>query len=279
MINRLKSFLAGLIVFAAVLCAMPDVRAQAIVSTGESFVSARLLPGLREDDGARLIGLRLVLAPGWKTYWRTPGDAGIPPHFDWSASDNIQSVQVMWPRPEVFKSFGYQTIGYSERVVLPIRVLPVDPAQPISIQMTADLGVCKELCVLEQVTLVEDISPDLPEIGAREVRRAYRAVPPVGVSSGLTAMECRISGTGADRRFDAALTFATPVVAPVVIAEGGETMWISDTATKVAGSRIDVSGKIGLPEDTAWIDRDALRLTVLADGFSADIRGCRNHAG
>ena len=89
--------------------------AQQIVSTGQSFVTGRLIPGTKQEDGSRLAGLRLSMEPGWKTYWRSPGEAGIPPRFDWSASANVDSVEVLWPRPQVFTSFGLRTIGYSNQ--------------------------------------------------------------------------------------------------------------------------------------------------------------------
>ncbi len=264
---------------AVALGGVADAGAQAIVSTGESFVSARLLPGIREEGGVRLMGLRLTLKPGWKTYWRTPGSAGIPPQFDWSASQNISTVQVMWPRPEVFQSFGLQTIGYSERVVFPVRVTPADPAAPIEIGLTADLGVCSELCVLEQVTLSETIDQDTPDIGSREIRRAYRSIPRIGRDAGLTEMACRIYPSGNAHRFEATMTFASPFTSPVVVAEGGASMWVHKTESSVAGTAVEVAGQIELTEASAWIDRDDLRFTVLDGLNSADIHGCRRITG
>ncbi len=275
----LRSITSVAVVSALWVGAAEETKAQAIVSTGESFVSVRLLPGVREDDGSRLMGLRLSLKPGWKTYWRLPGRAGIPPQFDWSASQNIGSVQVMWPRPEVFESFGLQTIGYSERVVFPVRVTPADPAAPIEIGLTADLGVCNELCVLEQVTLSETIESDTPEIGQREVRRAYRKVPLSGKDAGLMEMACRIFPFEDGHRFEASMSFAAPFASPVVIAEGGDSMWVKTTESRVDGAEVAVEGQIELLEGSTWIDRDALRFTVLDGPNTADIRGCRRVAG
>src|SRR6202012_6085941 len=58
--------------------------------------AVRLLAGSR--SGAVLLGgIALQLQPGWKTYWRTPGDSGVPPRFDFAKSDNVETVTVMWP--------------------------------------------------------------------------------------------------------------------------------------------------------------------------------------
>ena len=71
-----------------------SARSQAVVSTGESFVHVTLLPGRAEAEGARMAGLVLDVTPEWKTYWRNPGAAGIPPQFDWSRSRNLGAVEV-----------------------------------------------------------------------------------------------------------------------------------------------------------------------------------------
>ena len=100
--------------------------------TQDDVVSARLLSGWQTDRGTHMAALELALAPGWKTYWRAPGDAGIPPSFDFSASTNLKSVRFHWPRPAVFDLNGMQTIGYHDHLVLPIEVTPEDPAQPVT---------------------------------------------------------------------------------------------------------------------------------------------------
>jgi DsbC/DsbD-like thiol-disulfide interchange protein len=76
------------------------------------------------ENGGHMAAVELQLAPGWKTYWRSPGDAGIPPSFDWSGSENVKSVRLHWPAPEVFEANGMQTIGYHERLVLPVEITP-----------------------------------------------------------------------------------------------------------------------------------------------------------
>src|SRR5712692_8053361 len=67
--------------------------------------AVRLLAGSR--SGAVLLGgIAFQLEPGWKTYWRTPGDSGVPPRFDFSKSENIEAVTVLWPAPTKFDDGG-----------------------------------------------------------------------------------------------------------------------------------------------------------------------------
>ena len=76
----------------------------------DEVVSASVLTGWRMENGHHMAALRITLAPGWKTYWRAPGEAGIPPRFDWTGSDNLSAVTVHWPDGES-ESFGPREAG------------------------------------------------------------------------------------------------------------------------------------------------------------------------
>jgi DsbC/DsbD-like thiol-disulfide interchange protein len=255
-------------------------RSQAVVSTGESFVRVTLLPGRAEPGGVRMAGLVLDVEPGWKTYWRNPGAAGIPPQFDWSGSRNLAAAEVLWPRPRFFESFGLTTLGYSGRVVFPVRLVPERPDQAMEIGLGLALGVCREICVLEETAAAMRIEPGAPEVGAALVALAERDVPRPGAELGLTAATCRISGAGAKRRFEAVLDFARELHDPVVILEGPELTWFTGVETK-AGSdgSLHVGAAMSLLDETLWVNRSQIRMTVLAGDFAADIQGCTASAG
>lgn len=122
-------------------------------------LSVRLIPGWEQRDGSHIAGLELRLKDGWKTYWRAPGDAGVPPIFSWQGSENVGRVTVMWPKPQVFWQNGMRSIGYSDRVILPLRV---DPSHDGAVHLDGELqvGICSDICVpllvdLSQLTLPE----------------------------------------------------------------------------------------------------------------------------
>ncbi len=98
-------------------------------------------------DGSQTIGLEIELEPGWKTYWRSPGDSGVPPYFDHSASANIADLQIDWPAPHRFDDSGGMSVGYKSSVVLPITIKPQSAALPVLLTLSVDYGVCKEICV------------------------------------------------------------------------------------------------------------------------------------
>ncbi len=280
-------FCAGLVIWPALVPVL--ARSQAVISTGESFVQVTLLPGRAEAGGARMAGLVLDVKPEWKTYWRNPGAAGIPPQFDWSGSRNLGAVEVFWPRPRFFESFGLTTLGYSGRVVFPVRLVPEQPDQAMEIGLDVALGVCREICVLEEATVEMRIEPGAPDAGAALVAMAEAAVPRPGAEMGLTGATCRISGAGARRRFDAVLDFAQALQDPVVILEGPDLTWFTGVETTTesgpesggeqGGGGLHVQATLSLLDETVWIDRSQIRMTVLAGDFAADVKGCTAPAG
>src|SRR5262245_46809520 len=123
---------------------------------------ARLLAGQAGTaGGARLAGLEIAMQDGWKTYWRMPGDAGVPPTFDWSGSANAGDIKVLYPAPMRMPEAGGEVIGYKHAVLFPIEVTPLDAAEPVTLKLSVELGICREICV--PVTAAFDLS--LPPAG------------------------------------------------------------------------------------------------------------------
>ena len=113
----------------------------------DTHSAVRLLAGSR--SGAVLLGgIAFQLQDGWKTYWRTPGDSGVPPRFDFSKSDNVDAVTVMWPAPRQFDDgAGGTSLGYKHQVVLPLRIVAKNPDKPLVLRADINYAVCEKLCV------------------------------------------------------------------------------------------------------------------------------------
>ena len=107
----------------------------------------RLLAGSRSGT-VLLGGIAFQLQPGWKTYWRTPGDSGVPPRFDFSKSENIEAVTVLWPAPKKFDDgAGGSSLGYHDQVVLPLRIVAKSTDKPVTLRAAVNYAVCDKLCV------------------------------------------------------------------------------------------------------------------------------------
>ncbi len=109
--------------------------------------AVRLLAGSR--SGAVLLGgVAFQLQPGWKTYWRTPGDCGVPPRFDFSKSDNVEAVTVLWPAPKKFDDgAGGVSLGYHDQIVLPLRIVAKNVDKPVTLRAEINYAVCEKLCI------------------------------------------------------------------------------------------------------------------------------------
>ena len=109
--------------------------------------AVRLLAGSR-SGGVLLGGIAFQLQPGWKTYWRTPGDSGVPPRFDFSKSENIEAVTVLWPAPMKFDDgAGGHSLGYKTQIVLPLRIVAKNADKPVTLRADINYAVCEKLCI------------------------------------------------------------------------------------------------------------------------------------
>jgi len=109
--------------------------------------AVRLLAGSRSGP-VLLGGIAIQLDPGWKTYWRTSGDSGVPPRFDFSKSDNVEAVTVLWPAPMKFDDgAGGFSLGYHNQVVLPLRIVPKSTDKPVTLRADISYAVCEKLCI------------------------------------------------------------------------------------------------------------------------------------
>jgi DsbC/DsbD-like thiol-disulfide interchange protein len=109
--------------------------------------AVRLLAGSR--SGAVLLGgIAFQLQRGWKTYWRNPGDSGVPPRFDFSKSENIEAVTVLWPAPLKFDDgAGGVALGYHDQTVLPLRIVPKNVDKPVTLRAAINYAVCEKICI------------------------------------------------------------------------------------------------------------------------------------
>jgi DsbC/DsbD-like thiol-disulfide interchange protein len=99
------------------------------------------------DGKVHRAGVEITLEPGTKTYWRTPGDSGVPPAFDWSASDNVADVTLAWPAPMRFPDGNGFSIGYKSSVIFPLRVTPREAGRPVRLALKLDYAVCDQICI------------------------------------------------------------------------------------------------------------------------------------
>jgi len=128
--------------------------------------------------GSGMAGVEVEMPEGWKTYWRTPGDAGgVPPSFDWSKSENLSAATVLYPAPKRFSDRAGDTVGYKGTVVFPVRLTAKDPAKPIDLRLSLEYGVCKEICIPAAASLALAVAPETGSEVPGELAAALEQVP------------------------------------------------------------------------------------------------------
>ena len=223
--------LVGLLMFQA---AGAEALESPWADTGKAQVRLLAAGASRNDSAALRAGVEIRLAPGWHTYWRYPGDAGVPPRFDWSGSSNLAAVEVRWPAPErIPVEGGLQSIGYEGNVILPLSVRPKDPAKPVVLRLKLDFGVCQTICIPADANLALDIPAKLsatqPALAAAEARVPART--PLGKDKGLSVLAVKIEN-GKEPR--AVIDVAVPPHAPFdLFAEGPNDQWALPLPEKI----------------------------------------------
>jgi DsbC/DsbD-like thiol-disulfide interchange protein len=161
--------------------------------SGDARSAMRLIAGSAPlgSETSRRAGLEIQLSPGWHTYWRYPGDAGVPPRFDFGHSTNVAAVKVLWPAPQRISEHGLIAIGYLKHVILPLIVTPKRPNREITLRLTLDYAICEKLCVPVQGVAELELSGGASEwdgaLAAAEAlipkRRALRQGGPIAIQS------------------------------------------------------------------------------------------------
>jgi len=239
----------------------------------DNLVRAGFLGGWTTDSGSQMAALRLDLADGWKTYWRAPGDAGIPPQFDWSGSQNVASVRFHWPTPEVFELNGMRTIGYTHQLVLPLEIMPRDPAQPIRLQASIDMGICRDICVPVSLQL----GTDIPRGGAPDasIRAALADRPMAAKAAGLSGLRCQVEPIRDGLRLTAQIDLPGGAEDVAVFETSDPDLWVSESETRREGGRlVSTSDLIPARGGPVALDRSRVTITVLGDNRAVELRGC-----
>ncbi|HMN86621.1 MAG TPA: protein-disulfide reductase DsbD family protein [Bauldia sp.] len=170
-------------------------------------------------DGRLDAAIEIELAPGWKTYWRTPGDAGIAPVFDFSGSANLDGAVVRFPVPERHDDGFNVTNVYEGRVVLPVDGRLVDPAAMTEMRLGLDIGVCDEICIPVRIDADVALAPGETDPAAAEVVAAARAALPGAPAPGSLAADriTRVGGTDGKPVFEVAVTAPDPAAVTIFV--------------------------------------------------------------
>ncbi len=218
---------------------LSQARADMSAWHGDTRAAMRVVAGgtkAAEDAPVLRAGVEIRLAPGWKTYWRYPGDSGVPPHFDFTKSENLKSVQVAWPAPQRFTDADGSFIGYRDNVLFPLSVVPKDAGKPVVLRLTLDYAICEKVCIPVQAKGELTIKGGATQ--GSEIAKAEQTVPraqPLGADAPLSVKAVHRDNSAKPARV--LVDIAAPDGSPVaVFAEGPTADWALPVPDKVEGA-------------------------------------------
>ena len=288
---RSAPFRTGLLLLLALALPAGAARAAASGWASNAHGAARLITAVEATgSSAQLdVGLQLRLSPGWHTYWRNPGDAGIAPSIDWRGSDNLARATIAWPAPRRLPPLaGLQTYGYVGGVVLPIAIRLAHPGAALRLHAEVDYAACKEICIPYHASL--DLAlpaglalpgPQAPLIAAALARvpgglaagrlRLLGAVVAPGKTGAVLGVRLESLGMAlrAPDLFVEGVGDGSPGQPEVTLAEGGRIATLrvpirGTTAAKLAGRRLHLTLVDGDPSAETDVDAAGRRPAAAA---------------
>jgi len=223
------------------------------------------------------LGLQFELQPGWKVYWRSPGDAGFPPNLDWTGSKNLAAAEIAWPAPERFSVLGLETLGYKKQVVFPLEAKTVTGAQAASLKARVRYLTCNDVCIPYEAKLSLDVPPGpaAPSSHAHLIDRYAATVPGDGKAHGLRLETLHTTTEGDSARLQLVASADAPFSKPDAFFEGAPGLAFGKPLVKMSSDgrsalmEVSVDGLDGLDDAKGkTLDERAFTVT-LVDGMRA----------
>ena len=269
MLKSLLSFAAGVLMFANMACANYHG------FSADDVADFEILPGWRTSSGTHMTALRVVLEPGWKTYWRAPGEAGIPARFDWGGSKNISAVQFHWPTPDVYYQNSMRSVGYEGELILPIEITPRRVGAAIAMRADVEFGVCQDICIPVSIRLAADLNG--PGASDNRIKAAIKAGPLSARAAGMSAIACQIDPIADGLRLTAQITMPALGRTEIAVVElPDQSIWISEAAVMRQGKTLTAVAEMVPANNRPFsLNRSQVRITVIGGGRAVDIQGCK----
>jgi suppressor for copper-sensitivity B len=255
---------------AVLLPAVDAVAAVGAWAEGEAHV--RLIAAGVDEDGRLNAGIEITMAPGWKTYWRSPGDAGVAPLIDFSASRNIGDVEVAFPVPHRYDDGFSVTNVYEDRVVLPITGLVPDLTKPVDLVLDLVIGVCREICIPDRFETELSVPVSDQDLAAGKILTEARKLLPQPAEPGVFAVEKITWDGGSERRPVFTIDAMVPATADAEVFVEGPADW-SPYRPELVGKSGDYTtyrvqfSRLGAKTP---IDGATFRVTMVADGRAVE---------
>jgi DsbC/DsbD-like thiol-disulfide interchange protein len=274
MLKALTTTCLAAMTSAAVILTPAPAAAQFEGRSADEVVEVTFIEGWRMENGRHMAGIRIALAPGWKTYWRAPGEGGVPTVLRLRSAEGIDGLAIHWPRPEVFFANGIRSIGYQGDVILPVE-FAVSEDGMVALEGRLDMGVCLDVCM--PVTL--DLSGQLLPDAARDsdIGLALSDRPLTAAEAGAGDVHCAVEPISDGLRVT--VTASLPPTGndeTLVVEHRDPEIWVSEAVTRRDGGTVTgVADVVPADHGPFALNRSDLRLTVIGTRMVVELDACR----
>jgi len=257
----------------AVLSAASPAKAEFRAQSPEDVVQVSFLPGWRLPNGNHMAAIRIALAPGWKTYWRAPGEGGVPTILNLTEAQGVTGLAIHWPRPDVFIINGMRSIGYHDVVTLPVE-FSLSERGEIEIEGQIDMGVCLDICIPIELDLAGLLPPATAQVP--EIRAALSNRPLTAQEAGAGHARCAVEPISDGLRVTVTAAIPTTGTDETVVLEHDDpSIWVSEAITRREGGTIHATADVVPPDHGPFaLDRSDLRITVIGSRMAVELDGC-----
>lgn len=232
----------------------------------------KLLNGWRKTPEMHIAGLEIALNKGWITYWRSPGDGGIPPHITFKNSQNVKNIEVIYPAPKMYIKGGMKTLGYEGNVVLPLKITPEALGKDIILSLEVTIGICKDICMPETFLLEGKLKDGRKP--SFKLKAALSKVP----STTTNALICDMVPNDKSVEISLGLPNTTePLPSYIAIESPNPNLWFDDATIEQKDGEIWArTSAHHAAKRPIMLDRSTLRFTLVSESGTQDYLGCRS---
>lgn len=230
-------------------------------------------PGVTPVAGKLYAGIHIKLDPGWKTYWRQPGDSGVPPRFDWAGSVNAADVRVLYPVPVRMPEAGMISLGYKREVVLPVEITPKEAGKPVELKLAAEYGVCKDICIPAEATLTLAL-PEAGGPGEGALIGSYLARVPRQSGAGAPSLQgftSELTGTAPRLVLDAVFPQGSDGADALIEVSGGELAPLPVIAARTGNDRVRFEARFASAAEARKFAGQALVVTLISTAAQSEV--------
>jgi DsbC/DsbD-like thiol-disulfide interchange protein len=239
-------------------------------------VEASIVQGWRQKDGTVISALRISMQNGWKTYWRTPGDGGIPPRMEWTGSRNLKRLSALWPAPRVFVDNGMTSYGYEDELLLPMVVTPRTDGKDVVLKGNILIGVCKDICVPVELSVDETVFMDGDSV-VSSIAVAMAEQPFSAKEARVSEVSCRVAPAVDGMSVVAKIKMPSAGGREYAVIEtGNPELWVPEASVSRDGRELTVMSDVIHAEGKPFfLQRSDLDITVIGADYAVTINGCK----